>query len=76
MTEESATQTVYVRTTTKKALQHLAQWLPSVTHGKYTHATQDDAIRFLLKEAGIDVEADREDQVDAMARLTKKVRGL
>lgn len=73
MTEESATQTVYVRTSTKKALQHLALWLPPQTHGRYTHATQDDAIRFLLKEAGIDIE-DTQAMIGAISRLVGKAR--
>jgi hypothetical protein len=74
MTEDVATQTVYVRVSTKKVLQHLAQWLPSTTHGKYTHATQDDAIRFLLERTGIDIENTREAQVAGLAQVTAAVR--
>lgn len=58
MTEETANQTVYTRLSTKKALMLLASFLPPSDEeraGRWGKRTQDDAIRFLLKKAGIDV---------------------
>jgi hypothetical protein len=74
MAEDVAKQTVYVRESTKKALLNLTSWLPSEGHGKYTHATQDDAIRFLMNRAGIDIENSREMQTPAISKITKAVR--
>lgn len=71
MTEETANQTLYVRRSTKSALQHLALYLPEGSHGK---ATQDDAIRFLMNRAGIDIMNTREMQMPVISKITKAVR--
>lgn len=74
MAEDVANLTVYVRSSTKKALLNLKSWLPSASHGKYTHATDDDAIRFLMNRAGIDIENTREMQTPVISKITKAVR--